>query len=206
MAKPLVFQWRDRPLSFSMSKVDRTKLYGFKETEVLDDRGNRCELATLAQDGQTIVSRGGAALGNLTVDGEWIDKSALRPVNPAGETVQPVASSFAAPIPLTERATLEDYLDCAVRSVYLMESTDDLGELADELRQGTIYRFPYSFRGGLEPDLGFLLANAEGKIFAAIGKPSKVEFLALAQAAAAVDEDELAGDEDEADAMDFSMM
>ena len=206
MAKPLVFQWRDRQISFNMAKVDRARLYGFKETEVLDDRGQKCELATLAQDGQTIVGRGGAAFGNLTVDGTWIEKGQLRPVDPAGQTLQPVPSSFAAPVPLTETATADEYLDCAVRSIYLMESADDIGPLCEELKAGTIYRFPYSFRGGLEPDLGFLLANGEGAVFCAIGKPSKVEFLALAQAAPAVEDEELSGDEEEADAMDFSMM
>ena len=72
MAKPLVFQWRDRQFSFAMNKVDRAKLYGFKETEVLDEQGLRCDLATLAQDGQTVIGRGGTAFGVLTVDGTWI--------------------------------------------------------------------------------------------------------------------------------------
>jgi hypothetical protein len=205
MAKPLVFQWRDRQISFQMAKVDRARLYGFKESEVLDDQGQRCELATLAQDGQTVVGRGGTAFGTLTVDGAWIEKNQLRPVDPAGQTIQPVPSSFAAPVPLVEQASFEDYLDCAVRAVYVMETADDIGPLADELKQGTIYRFPYSFRGGLEPDLGFLLANSEGQVFCAIGKPSKVEFLGLAQAAPAVEEEDAEGEE-EADAMDFSMM
>jgi hypothetical protein len=206
MAKPLVFQWRDRQISFQMAKVDRARLYGFKESEVLDDQGQRCELATLAQDGQTVIGRGGSAFGTLTVDGTWIEKTQLKPVDPAGQTIQPVPSSFAAPVPLVEQVSPEDYLDCAVRAVYVMETTDDIGPLADELKQGTIYRFPYSYRGGLEPDQGFLLANVEGKVFCAVGKPAKVEFLGLAQAAPAVEDEETEGAEDEADAMDFSMM
>ena len=206
MAKPLVFQWRDRQISFQMAKVDRARLYGFKESDVLDGQGERCELATLAQDGQTVIGRGGSAFGTLTVDGTWIEKTQLRPVDPAGQTIQPVPSSFAAPVPLVEQASPEDYLDCAVRTVYVMETSDDIGPLAEELKQGTIYRFPYSYRGGLEPDLGFLLASTEGQVFCAIGKPAKVEFLGLAQAAPAVEDEETASTEDEADAMDFSMM
>ena len=206
MAKPLVFQWRDRQISFQMAKVDRARLYGFKESEVLDDQGQRCELATLAQDGHTVVGRGGTALGTLTVDGMWIEKGQLRPVDPAGQTIQAVPSSFAAPVPLVEQVSAEDYLDCAVRALYVMETTDEIGPLAQELAQGTIYRFPYSFRGGLEPDQGFLLANSEGTVFCAIGKPAKVEFLGLAQAAPAVEDEDAENAVDDADAMDFSMM
>jgi len=206
MAKPLVFQWRDRQISFQMAKVDRARLYGFKESEVLDDQAQRCELATLAQDGQTVIGRGGSAFGTLTVDGTWIEKSQLRPVDPAGQTIQPIPSSFAAPVPLAEQVTPDDYLDCSVRALYLMETTDDIGPLAEELKEGAIYRFPYSYRGGLEPDQGFLLANVEGKVFCAIGKPAKVEFLGLAQAAPAVEDEESESADEEADAMDFSMM
>ena len=206
MAKPLVFQWGDRQLSFAMNKVDRAKLYGFKETEVLDEAGQRCELATLAQDGHTVVGRGGTAFGTLTVEGNWIEKGQLKPVDLAGQTLQPVASSFAAPVPLAETVTPEEYLDCAVRAVYQMDSSDEIGPLVQELTAGKIYRFPYSYRGGLEPDVGFLLANHEGKVFCAIGKPSKIEFLGLQQTAPAVEDEDQAGDEDEADAMDFSMM
>lgn len=205
MAKPLVFQWRDRQFSFAMNKVDRAKLYGFKESEVLDEQGLRCDLATLAQDGQTVVGRGGTAFGVLTVDGTWIEKSQLTPVDPAGQKLQPVPSSFAAPVPLGEVATVDEYLDCGVRAIYQLDSAEDVGPLLEELRAGTIYRFPYSYRGGLEPDLGFLLANFEGKIFCAIGKPAKVEYLSLQHTAPVVEEEELAEEED-ADAMDFSMM
>jgi hypothetical protein len=205
MAKPLVFQWGDRQFSFNMNKVDRAKLYGFKEIEVLDDKGSKCELATLAADGQTVVGRGGSGFGNLTVDGLWIEKAQLTPVDPAGQKVQPVPSSFAAPVPLNEKVSAEDYLDCAVRSIYLLDSPDDVTPLTEELRQGVIYRFAYSFRGGLEPDQAFLLANMEGELFCAVGKPTKVEYLSLAQTAAAYEEEE-AGEEDDADAMDFSLM
>jgi hypothetical protein len=206
MAKPLVFQWGDRQFSFGMEKVDRAKLYGFKETEVLDDKGQRCILATLAQDGHTVIGRGGTGLGNLTVDGTWVEKSQLTPVDPSGQKLQPVPSSFAAPVALGDEVTIDDYLDCAVRSIYLLQAEGEGGPLVDELKRGTIFRFAYSFRGGLEPDTAFLLASAEGQVFLAVGKPSKVEFLSLQQTAAAVEDEEQGAEDEDADAMDFSMM
>src|SRR5262249_54966645 len=117
-----------------------------------------------------------------------------------------VTSSFSAPVPLAEKATPEEYLDCAVRAIYLMETAEDIAPLRDELLKGTIYRFSYSYRGGLEPDLAFLLANTEGLIFCAVGKPGKVEYLGLAEAASAVEEDEASAEEEDAEAIDFNMM
>src|SRR6516225_9495996 len=46
MAKPLVFQYGGRELSFALNKVDRAALYGHKEVEVRNEDGKVCELAT----------------------------------------------------------------------------------------------------------------------------------------------------------------
>ena len=62
---------------------------------------------------------------------------------------------------------------------------------------------PYSFRGGLEADAGFLLAGADGNIFLAVANPTKIEFVGLQQAAAAAEEE---GEEEEADLLDFDMI
>src|SRR4051794_202632 len=78
MAKPLVFQFGDRDISFTLNKVDRSKLYGYKEMEVLAEDGQRCELATLADDGCTVVGRGGTGIGQLSADGLWCDKQTLK--------------------------------------------------------------------------------------------------------------------------------
>ena len=48
MAKPLIFSFGGSDFSFEMTKVDRAKLYGYKEIEVFDEQGEKCEMATLA--------------------------------------------------------------------------------------------------------------------------------------------------------------
>jgi hypothetical protein len=72
------------------------------------------------------------------------------------------------------------------------------------LKKGTIYHFPYSFRGGLEADAGFLLLAADGTPFLAIGTPTKLEFVGFEEAAGISEESESAGEEEES--LDFSMM
>ena len=203
MAKPLVFQWGEDDLSFTLSKIDRSKLYGYKEVEVLDEDGNRCELATLADDGRTVVGRGGTGIGQVDADGCWTDKSQLIPVNLEGDEIQPVASSFSAPIKLFETVSVEEYLSHNIRLVYQLETDDEMDSLIDDLKRGTIFSFPYSYRGGLEADAGFLLLGEGGDIFLAVGNPTKVEFIGLAQPAAAVEDED---GTDETDLMDFDMI
>ena len=203
MAKPLVLQLGDADLAMNLTKVDPSKLYGYKEVEVLDDEDHRCELATLADDGRTIVGRGGTGIGYVSADGLWCDKSALKPVNVEGEEIEPVPSSYSAPIKLFETVTCDEYLQHNIRLVYQLQTDDDSSDLMQELKRGTIFTFPYSYRGGLEADSAFVLLGDDGNIFLAVGNPTKVEFIGLQQTAAVVEEDSEA---EEMDLMDFDMI
>jgi hypothetical protein len=203
MAKPLVFQWGDEELPFTLNKVDRSKLYGYKELEALDEDGSPCELATLAEDGRTVVGRGGTGLGSLDADGCWADKAQLTPVDLEGNEIKPVPSSFSAPVKLFDTVTPDEYLGHNIRLVYQLETEHDIGTLREELARGTIFSFPYSYRGGLEADAGFLLLGEDGALFLVVGSPTDVQFIGLQQTAAIVEEDEAA---DETDLMDIDMI
>ena len=202
MAKPLVFHFKDSDFAFGLNKVDRSRLYGYKEVEVLDEKGRKCELATLGGDGHTVIGRGGSSFAQLSVDGEWCDKSALKPVDTEGREITPVPSSYSAPVNLTEPTTVADYLQHNIRLVYVLEPEGDASPLYEELKGGAIYRFPYSYRGGLEADAGFLIQGADGNFFMAVGNPTRVEFVGPTQISTV--EEEL--DADDADMMDFDMI
>lgn len=204
MAKPLIFRFGDGEISFNLTKIDRSKLYGSREVEVLDEQGGTCELATLAGDGRTVVGRGGTGIGYLAPDGIWCEKSKLAAVDLEGNAIEPVPSSFSASIPLVETSSVDEYLEHNIRSIYSLQTDDDASALLEELRKGTVFKFPYSYRGGLESDAGFLLAGADDAVFLAVGNPTNVEFVGLQQTAAVVEEEE--GAEDEAGAIDFDMI
>jgi hypothetical protein len=204
MAKPLVVNLGGADFPLDLSKVERSDLYGFIEVETLDEQGRRCTLATLADDGKTIIGTSGSAIAMLTPEGNWVERRTLIPTDNQGQAIKPVSSSYSAPVPLSKKATIEEYLGHNIRSVYQVTAEVDLAPLMGELKKGTIFRFPYSFRGGLEPDAGFLLLAADGTPFLAIGTPTKLEMIGLDQTAGVVDDEDAGGDED--NALDFSMM
>lgn len=206
-SRSIEFEFGGKPLEFEMHKVDRTRLYGYKELEVLDESGESCELTTLADDGKTLIGKGGTGIGHLTADGNWVEKSDLNPVDLEGQPIVPVKSSFSAPILLEKEITLDDYLNHNVRLIYQLELKAENKDLVDKLKAGSIFKFPYSFRGGLEADAGLMLMNDEDEIFFLVGDETNISFKGLQQAApvASVEED----DADEGDAgglMDFGMI
>ncbi len=204
MARSLVFQLDGREFSLSPEKVDRTKLYGSIDVEALDSKERKCQLATLADDGRTIVGQGGSSFATLTPDGLWMEKSQLKPVNSEGKPITPVPSTYSAPVALTKKATIDEYLSHNIKGVYVLRSEGDFSPLIEELKKGAIFSFPYSFRGGLEADVGFLLAGQDGTPFMAVGQPMRVHFVGLEQAAVLTEEE--SGAESDDDAVDFDMM
>jgi len=204
MAKPLVFEFRGNSVEAAIEKIDRTKLYGYVETEVQDDTGKRCELATLIGDGHSIVGKGGSAIAYLSADGDWRTRAELRPIDVQGQPITPVKSSFDAPIPLAETATIDDFLSHNIHLIYQLLPAAEAPELIEELRSGTIFRFPFSYRGGVEASPGFLLLSAEGVPFLCVGTPTAIEFTGPTATAPVVDE-QTDGAEEE-DALDFSLV
>ena len=205
MAKPLKFEFDGVPIEFEMNKVDRRKLYGWKEVEVLDENGDRCDLNTLADDGKTLIGKGGTGIGYLTADGNWSDKSGLKAVDLEGNEIKPVPSSFSAPIVLQQEISIDEYLNHNVRLIYQLAPSTVTDELMAKLNSGTIFKFPYSYRGGLEADAGLMLMNDDDEVFFLVGDETGVAYKGLQQAApvAPVEEAEV---EESGGLMDFGMI
>ena len=203
MAKPLVLSLGGSEFPLALSKVERSDLYGFIEIETLDEQDRKCTLCTLADDGRSIIPSGGSAFVTLTPEGNWIEKKTLSPSDHQGNRITPVASSYAAPLLLDTTVTVDEYLNHDIRAVYQVSCESDIAPLLGELKKGTIYHFPYSFRGGLEPDAGFLLLAADGTPFIAIGSPTKLQFVGVEETAGIAATDDVVEEEE---SVDFGMM
>lgn len=206
MAKALVFRHGSTELAFNLEKVDRKKLYGQIDREVVDGQGRPCQLAILGGDGKTLVGRGGSALCMLDPDGGYCDRAALKPVDLQGAPLTKAPSTFAAPVALDRRASIDEYLTHNVKALYALQPPMGAEGLLSELRGGAIYTFAFSYRGGLDPDVGFLLASQEGAPFLAVGKPTRLQFVALPELAEPDAEADLDEESDDDDSMDFGMM
>ena len=205
MAKQFIVEFDGEDIPFNLEKVDRTKLYGYVEHEVLDDQGKKCELVTLCGDGHTLAGKGGTALAYLSPQGKWCNKADLKPIGSSGQPIVPAKSSFDAPVPLSKKATPEDLLSYNVHLVYQLTFEEEPTKLLNELRKGTIYTYPFSYRGGLEADIAFMLIGSDGNLFMLVGKPTVLEYVGLQQTAATVPDEATVTDEPE-DLLDFSMV
>ena len=203
MARPLVLSLDGREFSVTLVKIDREKLYGRVEIEAFDEKGREASLRVLAADGKTLLDKGGTALATITDKGDSVDRNDLVPITTDGEKIEQVPSSFNQTNVL-KSATVEDYFTQVVKSVYLVAPHEDadISELHDHLSTERIFKFPFSWRGGIEYDNAFLI-GAAGEAFIVVGKQAEFEFIKLNQAAVleSAEEEEISADE-----LDFDLM
>jgi hypothetical protein len=204
MAKPLTTQFQGETVHFQLNKVERAKLYGYIDTEVVDSAGKPCQLATLVADGHSIVGKGGTALAYLTPDGLWRKKTELQAYDrKTSAPITPVKSTFDAPVALTETITVDEYLLHNIHLIYQLTPDEESAPLKKALAGGTIFHFPFSYRGGLEASAGFLLQGADGNTFLCVGTKTTADFVDLPMTAVIPPEGEEPQDEGDDDVMDF---
>jgi hypothetical protein len=196
----LTLLFNETEFIFQLNKIDRSSLYGHVDLETQDEEGRPCKLVTLAGDGKTLIGSGGFSIAYLSPDGEWCDKSDLKPVDMNGTEIKPVLSTLKTKVRLEQKASVDEYLSHNIRSVYRLDCYNDTGKLSEELGKGTIYSFPFSYRGGLEADTGFLLTGMDGGIFLCVGNKTQIEFIGFRQMEV-VEPDEYTEEE-----LDFGMM
>jgi hypothetical protein len=201
MPRALVLSLDGEEFPVHMQKVDRERLYGDIEIEAFDEDGNEAMLQILDADGKTLISTGGTSLATLSEDGNSVDRKKLIPITSDGEEIEPVPSSFNAPNLLYE-ATMDEYLSHTVKSVYILSPPEgaNLDLLDDVLSGDSIYKFDFSYRGGLEYDTAFLIGN-EKTVFMIIGTAAALQFVKLNQPSVLepVEEQEISGEEIEFD-------
>ena len=208
MPRSLAFSFKDATFDAQIIKVDRTHLYGSVSVETATMDGERCDVATLAVDGKTLIPTGGTAMGYVNPDGEWVERDELQPVDLSGEPVDEVESSFDAPIALDTECDADVFLEHSVRLVYRLKTDTELPKaIIKKLQAGTIYQFGFSYRGGVGYDPAFVLADNDDNIWMMVTTPNDIQSVGLEQAAICYGEslDEDTEDED-ADTIDFNML
>jgi hypothetical protein len=203
MARSLILSVDGREFPVQIVKINREDLYGSVEIEAFDEKGKPAELLILAPDGKTLIGKGGTALATLDAKGNSISRTELSVVGAKGEELPRVESSFDHPNEL-RKADVDDYLSMIVKSVYAIDRVGDesISHLLDLLSDGRLYRFPFSYRGGVEYDDAFVIGNGKDA-FLVIGKQASMQFAKLGQTAVLepVEEEEISADD-----LDFDLL
>lgn len=198
MAKALNFKFQDQTFSANIEKVDRKKLYGYSQVEVKNEKGELCTLANVTSDGVSILPSGCTGIVTVNSDGQFVSRSELQVVDESGKLMEKIPSVFdVEAIELTE-ATIEDYLDVNVKSIYQLSFLDETTKSA--LGNSKIFSFKFNYRADYQQDDAYLISK-ENDFFIVIGYKIPYEYVGLEEKL-----DETIVEEETTEEIDFGMI
>ena len=100
-----------------------------------------------------------------------------------------------------KKATVDEYLSTAVKSVYQLQIDENKEALLADLNGGKLYYFVFNYRADYEGDDAFLISNGSD-VFAITGMRSDFEFIGLEDNEQELVPEEIQVEEDD---MDFAM-
>lgn len=199
MARELSFKLKKKEYKAVPTKIERKKLYGWTEILALDEEGNPCYLVNTDDTGSLIIPKGGTALGILSGDGKWVDRSTLVTVKNDGTPADLIPSSYSVTTVLNKKISEEEYLDYSITDFYELNSDTELRKAVGN----DIYYFEYSYLDSYEATPAFLMVSGES-LFMLLGYKNKFDMLCLGDCGSVEKEDDdyiEIGDDD----IDFSM-
>jgi len=125
MARALNLSFQDSQFNLGITKVDRSKLYGYTSVDVKDDNGSNCGLATISEDGKHILSKGCVGYTTLNEKNEYMAAADIHMMNKDGEALEKIPSSFDLDDIPMEVSSIEEYLTISVKSVYQLSAEED---------------------------------------------------------------------------------
>lgn len=199
MARQLTFRIKQKEYTVIPVKIDRKKLYGWTEIIALDEQGRTCNLVSTDDTGTLIIPKGGTALGMLSSDGKWVERTQLKTVRQDGSEAEIIPSSFSVVIPLKQKVTDEEFLDYSITDFYQLDNVPDdlLKAIADD-----IYTFDYTYLDSYETTPAFLMV-ADTTLFMLLGYKNRFDMLCLGECSVVDDDDDYIEVTD--DDIDFSM-
>ena len=196
MAKVLQFQCYGSLYEAEPVKIERKKIYGYKDISALDSNGNECRQCYLDASGTILIPPGAVKLSSLDEDGNTVERSGMILVDADGNIPEKFPSSFDAPVMLEHTVSEDEFLDHLWKGVYQIDNSELAAATGEK-----IYAFPFSYRGGHTCDEGFLLA-ADGKCFLFYGEKADFPFLNAPDSGVLDDVEENCDDDD----FEFDMM
>jgi hypothetical protein len=198
MAKPIIVKTGGVESSFTISKLDRAKLYGKRQRQTLDPDGFRCERAELTRDGSMLVRSGMTAQAYFDDAQRWVPSKELVGLDRDDNAVALVPSTLGKCQALTGPVDPSEIFDLCLRSVYVLSPEGLDPALERQLKAGEVFRFSFNYRADYNAETAFLVGNQNG-YFALIGVPGITEWCELETVA--VD----TYDDDDDDDLDFEM-
>lgn len=200
MAKALLISKGSEELSFTLSRIDRSKIYGARKRIAVDGNGRVCTRAALTGDGRTLLLSGMTSQGYFTDQGRPVLRSEMVGLDALGHPVESNSSTLGIAQTIAEAVAPSELLSLALQSVFYLKPEQLASSLLDRLKAGEIFKVPFNYSAGFDTAFAYIIANDDG-CFALVGKATPEQWVEEGQQFVP-----LPDDSEEADDLDFDAM
>jgi hypothetical protein len=199
MAKCLTFAVSGSTYTAAPVKLDRKKLYGWHSTRAIAEDGSECTLVSMDESAGLLLPRGCIGMGNLSPEGEWVERSSLKTTALDGGELTPHKSSYDIVISLERTVNTEEFLNHTITAVYKLTAPPEFTAAVGS----RVFAFSYNYRESYEQEAAFVFAR-DGVPFMLLGYRADFSFISLEQHVEDEDIDTEINDDDSDDELDFS--
>ncbi len=168
MPREIVLEYEGGVSRFSFERIERKQLYGVKQRLRLDPSGAPCIRSELTPDGAQLLRPGMLAQGYFLEDGAWISSRSLVALTEDGREAPYQAGTLGKAQELSE-VDPQELLDHRIEMIYALQAIEQDEKLRVQLEEGTLFSFPFSYRGDYKGSRAFLLRNQTG-LYALVGR------------------------------------
>ena len=161
MAKPIIVTLDGVESSFELAKIERSRLYGARRRQALDQDGQPCIKASLTTDGLYLLQSGMTAQGYFDETGRWLQKSQLVGLDADGQPLEIKPSTLGVAQTINAVDPVE-MLRHTTDAVYQLDAATVDGALATRLEAGDVFKFGFNYGADYHLETAFLVKNAEG--------------------------------------------
>ena len=177
MQKILEVLFNGKVSSFTVTKIDRSKLYGSKKRIAVDTQGQECSSAALTRDGKYILPVGGMAALYLDDQGDVVEREQLRATSPEAADISSGEPSSTELMELGTAISAAEILEYTIINAYMLEPVSLPAELEAMMASGIIYCQVSSITSHTGHQ-SFLLKNHTG-YYLLVGKQTGFEYVGL---------------------------
>ena len=144
MARELILLLDKKESKFTLSKIQRKNIYGYKKRIAMDGKNKECERAYVEEESGIMFKNSDTSSCHIDHKNNYLEKNLIEAVDANGKKVTKQDSTLGKPSNLNKWDE-QSALNLRVNSVYQLDPVKLDAKLQSQLESGNIFYFQFNY-------------------------------------------------------------
>ena len=175
MARELILLLDKKESKFTLSKIQRKNIYGYKKRIAMDEKNKECERAYVEEESGIMFKNSDTSSCHIDHKNNYLERNLIEAVDVNGKKVTKQDSTLGKPCKLNKWDE-QSALNLRVNSVYQLDPVKLDAKLQSQLESGNIFYFQFNYFSDFKLEDAALVKSKEG-YFALIGRKCEAHWI-----------------------------